>query len=180
MRQKIAVLGLFVVGVLVSCNFLQAGPECKVESMLLTKDDLPAGTILGNVSSPIAEMPENSTGFTSSYGESAIYHEVARFPWISSAENEFESAKKRASIQTKYDGPWEIPPELSYTASSIFQKYYVACGKVSEKYQCRMIGQYDEYYVFFFAYISDNGITFEILNDLLQKIDEQMAQCLQE
>lgn len=147
--------------------------------MLLTKDDFPSDTMINQISSPIAEMPQESAGFTANYHGSAIYHEVSRFPRTTSAENEFDKIGMRAFIQTEYEGPWETPPELS-DENSIFQKYHVACGKKYDgKYQCRMIGQYDEYYVFFFAYISDNGVTFDILNNLLQKVDAHMAQCLQ-
>ena len=163
--------------ILVSCSFLRPERKCKAESMLLIKDDFPTGTIVNKISTPIAEMPYESAGFTSNYNGSAIYHEISRFPTIISAENEFEGAKKRASVKTEFLGPWETPPELS-NISSIFQKYYVTCGKVGKKYQCRMIGQYDEYYVFFSAYISDTGVTFDTLNDLLKKIDARMEQCL--
>ena len=178
MRKRTMVFSLLTCCLLVSCSLLRPERQCKVESMLLSKDDFPAGTIINETSSPIAERPNESAGFTSNYGGSAMYHEVSRFPITISAENEFIGAKKQAYPKTEFLGPWDTPVELARN-SSIFQNYYVACGKVGKKYQCRIIGQYDEYYMFFFAYILDNGVTFDILNGLLQKIDDRMAQCLQ-
>jgi hypothetical protein len=34
-------------------------------------------------------------------------------------------------------------------------------------------------YVFFFAYITDTGITLDTMNQLLEKIDARMAACVQ-
>jgi hypothetical protein len=147
--------------------------------MLLTRADYPTGTILNDSDpSPIAEMPRESAGFTAGYGDSLIYHEAARYKSIYSAESYFHDRLKTFST-TKYEGPWEIPPELTYS-SRIAQQHKVACGKVGQEYQCRMIGRYEEYGVFFSAYMTDNGVTFDILNDLLQKIDTRMEMCLKE
>jgi hypothetical protein len=59
-------------------------------------------------------------------------------------------------------------------------EYNVACGNLSQGYQCRMIGQYNDYYVFFFAYTSDDGKTLKSLKNLLMKIDDHRASCIRE
>lgn len=180
MRSKKLYLCFLIACLLVACVFVLPERNCEVGSMLLSEGDFPVGTIVNSDRSSVAEMPEESAGFTADYGGSAMYHVIGRYPTISIAENEFEKKRELYFVQTEYEGPWETPPEVHHV-SSIFQKYHVACGeKLHGKYQCLMIGQYDEYYVFFFAYISDNGVTFDILNDLLQKIDARMEQCLQE
>jgi hypothetical protein len=148
--------------------------------MLLEKDDFPAETIVDKVHSPIADMPAESASIYADYKGSAILHEIARFPSSTLAEEEFDGARKRASGQTENEGPWESPSELSYV-SSFFENYYVSCGNVLQgEYQCRMVGQYKEYYVFFFAYITDNGLTLATVNGLLEKIDKQTEQCINE
>jgi len=178
MKRKAVYTHFLLACLLASCAFLRSAGKCNVKKMLLGENDFPTGTIVNQISSPIAEMPYESAGFTANYSGSAMYHEIGRYPTDKIAEKEFEGAKKRASGQTEYVGPWEILPVLS-RESSIFQKYYVACAAMNHgEYQCRMIGQYDEYYVFFSAYILDNGVTFDILNDLLQKIDARMEKCL--
>ena len=179
MRTKNICLYFLVICLLISCAPVRPSRECTLESMLLTQDDFPSDTIVNKISSPIAEMSRESAGFTARYGDSLMYHEINRYLSSDDAKEIFQEGRDIHFRTTEYYGPWETPTELSYV-SPIAQQYYVACGKVDEKYQCRMIGQYEEYYVFFFAYISDNGVTFDILNDLLQKIDERMEQCLKE
>lgn len=148
--------------------------------MLLTQADYPTGTILNDSDpSPLAEMPKDSAGFTAGYGDSLMYHVVGRYKSIDSAKSKFQDRSEMFSKKTDFEGPWEIPVELTYS-SRIAQQYQAACGKVGQEYQCRMIGRYEEYYVFFFAYITDNGVTYAILNDLLQKIDARMEMCLKE
>jgi hypothetical protein len=178
MRKKITTTFVIMICALVIFSFLDLNQKCKVESMLLKKGDFPQHTLVDDIRSPIAEMPDESAGFTATYGRSLIYYEASRFPGTVSAEKEFANEKRRASVLTEYSGPWETPPELSHK-SSIFKNYYVACGKIINMgYQCRMIGQYDEYYVFFFAYISNEGMTYNIFNNLLQTIDLRAEQCL--
>jgi hypothetical protein len=179
MRIRNVFLYFCLVCLLSACTPALPARKCAAVSMLLTQADYPTGTILNDSdTSPIAGMPRESAGFTASYGDSLIYHVVGRYKSIDSAKSYFQVRLGTFST-TKYEGPWEIPAELTYS-SRIAQQYRVACGKVGQEYQCRMIGQYEEYYVFFFAYITDNGVTFDILNDLLEKIDARMEMCLKE
>lgn len=178
MKTKICFIVPFVAFLLVSCGLARPSSECDIKDMLLNENDLPARTIMNNISSPIAEMPNESAGFSASYVNSPIYHEIGRYLSINGAEGKFLERLDLYFKGNDYRGPWQLPAEISYI-SPLAQQYHVACGNIGEKYQCRMIGQYDEYYVFFFAYISDNGITLEIFQDLLMKIDSHMAQCLQ-
>jgi len=45
-------------------------------------------------------------------------------------------------------------------------------------YMCKMIAQYEEYFVLFSADMLPAAMTFEDLEHVLRAIDERMAQCL--
>lgn len=178
MKKKV-LLFLFLIYALVSCVTFPNG-VCAVESMILTKEDLPEGSIVGPLESHIAEWPYISAGVDASYHDSSILHIVGRYPTTDSAKKEFEIYKQSSSRQTSTNGPWERPTGLSFK-TRIFENYYVACSERQILgYQCRMMGQYQEYYVFFFAYITDTGITLDSMNQLLEKIDARMEKCLKE
>jgi hypothetical protein len=180
MRIRNVFLCFCLACLLSACAPVMPARKCSALSMLLTQADYPTGTILNDSdTSPVADMPRDSAGFSANYRGSSMYYEVARYKSIDSAKSYFLDSSKMFSKKTDFQGPWEIPAELTYS-SRIAQQYHVACGKMGQEYQCRMIGQYEEYGVFFFAYITDNGVTFDILNDLLQKIDARMEMCLKE
>lgn len=180
--KKIYCLIIFLLTafLLASCD-MQSRPDrdCKVSELLLNEFDFPAETIVNQISSPIAEQPEESSGRTASYFDDLMYHEVSRYLSREGAQKKFDKRLKLAFEEDNHEGPWEIPSGFSYT-SSIANQFYVACGNVGTKYQCRMIGQYEEYYVFFFSYMSEQGMNLEIYQGLLQKIDDKMGQCLYE
>lgn len=94
------------------------------------------------------------------------------------AKNEYRKDVARTFKTGKYDGPWITPGELTYT-SPIAAEYHVACGMVRTWYQCRMLARYDEYHVLFWAYISDQGISLQTFESLLQAIDTKMGQCME-
>ena len=170
---------LLILTLLTSCMPKQTQNKCDVKDMLLDKMDFPKGTLTDDPSSPVAEYPTESAGVTASFLNDLIYQVVGRYSSVKSAERKFTENLTYYFKGDDFEGPWETLVEISYE-SPFAQKYHVACGNLSQGYQCRMIGQYNEYYVFFFAYISENGITLESFQDLLMKIDEHMAQCIRE
>jgi hypothetical protein len=174
------IIFLLTAFLLVSCD-KQSRPDrnCKISELLLNEFDFPAETIVNQISSPISGQPEESSGRTASYFDDLLYHEVSRFLSRDGAQQEFAKRLDNAFDDNDHEGPWEIPSGFSYT-SSIANQFYVACGNVGTKYQCRMIGQYEEYYVFFFSYMSNAGMNITIYQELLEKIDAKMAQCLHE
>jgi len=104
---------------------------------------------------------------------------VARYKSQKQAESVFLTRFEHTFEEDNMSGPWVTPKEVSYT-SPIAEQYHIACSNIGSEYQCRMIGQYEEYYVFFFSYLSEGGMTFGKMEDLLQKIDQHMAACLLE
>lgn len=151
--------------------------DCPIETLLLVESDFPDGTFVDDPSSPVAEHPIESAGITASYSDDLIFHLVGRYPSNYSASKEYSKSLAR-TYKGKDAETWKRPAELSFI-SSVAQQFAAACGNSIGKYQCRMFGQYEEYYVFFFAYISDKGITLESFQTLTQKIDLKMTQCLQ-
>ena len=162
---------------LVSCNQSRPVRDCKVNDLLLGELDFPIGTILNQISSPIAGQPEESSGRTASYYDDLIYHEVSRYLSVEGAQSKFNKRRIRAFEEDNYEGPWATPSGISYS-SPIADQFFVACGNIGTKYQCRMIGQYNEYYVFFFSYLSEQGMNLEKYQEMLKKIDKKMEQCL--
>ena len=124
-------------------------------------------------------MPLESAGGSANYRGTATSQLVARFFSIDSAVTEYEKTQKRLFAPDEVAGVWETPPMLELDNLSA-DRHEIACGNVvSFGNRCFMIGQYEEYYVFFRADISSNGITHELFGDLVLKIDEEMSTCLE-
>jgi hypothetical protein len=177
MNTKNFVIALLVIGVFTSCRPTQN--KCDVKDMLLNKMDFPQGTILNDPSSPVAEYPTESASITASFLNDSIYQVVGRYSSVKRAERKFTENLDYYFKGDKFEGPWETPVDLSFE-SPLANNYHVACGIMGDEYQCRMIGQYEEYYTFFFAYISNSGISLETFQSLLIRIDDRMKQCVQE
>jgi hypothetical protein len=164
--------------IFVSCIQNRPERDCPISELVLDESDYPDGFIVEEISSPIAEYPIESAGRSAGYKQNLTFYLIGRYKSRKGAERKFDKKLERSFEKDDYGKPWVKPIEVSYT-SPIAHQYHLACGNILGKYQCRMIGQYEEYYVFFFSYISEDGITFNILEDLLKKIDHHMAQCLQ-
>ena len=69
-------------------------------------------------------------------------------------------------------------PVRAVSIQFFFYNEHVTCGNALQgEYQCRMIGQRGDYYMFFSATITEDGITLDIFNDLMGKIDTRLEQC---
>lgn len=167
-----------VVFLLLGCVPSRPARDCAITDFLLKEMDFPTGTIVNQVGIPVSEYPMESAGFTASLSGDSIYQVVAQYPSYNRARKKFDKSYKSMFDVDNRRGPWEKPLDVAFMPS-VAQQYYVACGNVASKYQCRMIGQYEEYYVFFSSYISERGITLEVYDELLQKIDGIAGRCLE-
>jgi hypothetical protein len=103
---------------------------------------------------------------------------VIRYSSVTRANEVFDERKMSIFHPTEVYGEWEMPPTLNLDDLSA-DHYEIACGNVvSFGNRCYMIGQYNEYYVFFRADIFNHGITHELFRDLVLKIDERMSACV--
>jgi hypothetical protein len=155
----------------------KAPPKCAIETLILDENLLPEGTYAERLISPVSERPQESVAQTFYYAPDAVLHEVVNWRSTRAAKREYDLTVKSAFDVDNYMGPWDIPDGMFI--SSTAQNYYAACGVAHKVYQCRMVATYGEYSVFFRSYVSDKGITLPKVNELLQAIDERMAQCVE-
>lgn len=152
--------------------------DCPIEELLLSQSDYPPHTILNDSRSPIAEKPSESAGGSANYNGDATSQLVARHSSVKNAVKEYEKWKKIAFDASDVVGSWETPEILDLKEISA-DRQKIACGNlVGFGKRCYMVGQYEEYFVFFWADISAQGITQELFHNLVIKIDEKMASCL--
>jgi hypothetical protein len=82
--------------------------------------------------------------------------------------------------------PFNSSPAQVSIFKSEYSKNYVV-GYAEHRYsdgsgepECRMIAQYDEFFIEFRATVSDNGLTYDQFNELVKTIDQIMTQHLQQ
>jgi hypothetical protein len=157
---------------------LKSVRDCPIEQLLLDQSDYPPNTILNEVISPVADKPIESADQSAGYLESGLFQVVIRYSSSEKAAAEYDAREKSVFAPEEVIGSWEIPPVLNLNNLSA-DRYEIACGNVvSFGKRCYMIGQYEKHYVFFRADIVDNGVTHEVFRDLVLKINDRMASCL--
>jgi hypothetical protein len=171
--KYILVLVLF----LTACGPKSPSRYCSIRELLLNESDFPAESIVNEISSPVAEYPEASAGITASYKKDLMFHLVSRYPTKIVSSKKFDENLELYFREVDHGQSWEKPIGFNII-SSIADQYIVACGISLGKYQCRMMGQYEDYYVLFFSDITDQGVDLVIFQELLQKFDQKMALCL--
>ena len=159
--------------VLTSCTMTQS--KCPIESLIINEHLLPEGTYAERLISPISEKPKESAARSFYDAPYDIFHAVINWHSARAAKRDFDNYLETAFDTDKYMGPWETPSQM-YN-SQIADNYYVACG-TDRTYQCRLAATYGEYSVYFRADVGDEGITLLKVSELLQAIDETMAQCI--
>jgi hypothetical protein len=182
MRNRLVsyfILGFLVV--LTGCAVkedLRPKRDCPIEQLLLDQSDYPPDSIFDTIDSPIADKPLESAGQSAYYQNSWTDQTVVRYFSNDNATAEYEKVQKIIFDSDEVVGSWEIPPVLNLNNISA-DRFEFACGNVvSFGNRCYIIGQYEEYYVFFRADISGKGVTQEIFRDLVLRIDEEMSSCL--
>jgi len=172
-KQFIMVSGTLLL-LLTSCA--RAESLCTIESLILDENLFPEGTRAERLISPVSEKPEESAARSFYYAPSDMFQMVINWHSIRSAKGEFNNYIETAFDTDKYMGPWETP---SNTYSSLkADNYHMACGIVHGVYQCRLAATYNGYSVFFRADVGEEGITLSKVNEILQAIDEHMAECV--
>ena len=181
------IFGLILFGVLFGgcyllggCYILKTPParDCPIESLVLDESVFPGEAVAEPILSPLPRAAWESAGrgiFLKKGG--GLIHDIYRYRTASRAAKEFEKRKQLTFVETATSGSWETPSEVTYR-SPIADRYYLACGMEHKIYMCFMLAQYEEYYVFFNAHMSEKGMTFEALERALRAIDERMARCL--
>ncbi len=166
----------FLIGfILVLTGCVSKSSICPIETLILNENLFPTGTHAEPLESPLPEFPKESAAQSFYYAPDSVYQEVVKFRSARAAKDELEYYTKAIFDVDKYMGPWLTPEDLYF--SSFANNYRAACGIDGQIYQCRMLATYKGYFVFFRAEVSPQGITMTKVNELLQNIDQRMAEC---
>jgi hypothetical protein len=171
--NRFVTMWIVLVLTLTSCASTQ--PKCTIESLILDEKLLPEGTYAERLALAIPEKPKESASRSFYYAPYDIFHAVINWHSARAAKREFNNDIETAFDTDKYMGPWETPGNMFN--SQIADNYHVACG-TDRTYQCRLAATYAEYSVYFRADVGDEGITLLKVNEVLQAMDETMAQCI--
>lgn len=109
-------------------------------------------------------------------GGGAVYI-VKKFATIDQASNWFDLRLKKDlfTSQLEIQGPYN---DILRYRSPIADNYNVACGYVIDNASCIMSAQYEEFYVFFNGYLSDDGMMQKDFLEIVQFIDGKMKDLL--
>jgi len=169
-----------------SCNRHEESirPErnCPIKELVLNEADVPVGTILNEVRSPVAEYPKESAATDGSYNGDAIFLRIARWYYYSVTIEENDKWMEVAfNAEDSRTGTYETPSELLDLNSLPASQIHVACAdEENVGYRCRMVARYEEYQIQFFADISEKGISYNIFRDFVLEINNKMVACLGE
>jgi hypothetical protein len=175
-----AFFGLLVI--LASCTGDIANiPEryCSITELLLEPSDYPDGINLGEINSPLAEQPAESAGQSGNYLGSLIFQNVIRYKSEDRAVEQYDEWKQTAFRENSLKaGSWEAPSIVAMNGFSANQ-IHIACGNTITGEECRMIGQYEEYFVYYAVdTLPEYGISQEVFLDLVVKIDNRISSCI--
>ena len=94
------------------------------------------------------------------------------------AVDKYEKTQEIIFNPNEVFGSWETPSVLVMDNLSA-NHHEIACGNVNSfGKRCYMIGQYEEYFVFFRADVPGKGLTYEMYRDLILRIGHEMEACL--
>ncbi len=173
----LAIMAAVVNATLLSSCINAPPPPCPLSDLLLDQSLFPSGTYAEPLVSPIPEYPRNSFSQGFWYEPDDVIYDVEYWYSQGSAEREYSQELLSAFDEDAYMGPWELPKELTYS-SSIASNYHLACGPAHYKYQCRMIGTYNTYFVYLKVEISEHGLNYALTENLLRAIDNNMRACI--
>ncbi len=114
-------------------------------------------------------------------------HDVSRYDNVEQALQRFQQERDALLAHySKHCAPPGNPlPEDLIVVSNYTDNFYV--GYAEHKYSdgsgepiCRMIAQYEEFFIEFWATIGEDGLTYEQFNDLARIIDENTTQHLEQ
>ncbi|MBL8098599.1 MAG: hypothetical protein JNK81_05425, partial [Anaerolineales bacterium] len=170
-----------IVLVLLGCTLVSRPDEyeyCPVDKLLLEESDYPSGTIFEDSKTELYREPKESIAQTSYYGPSWISQGVIYYFSPNRAENVYNRHKKSIFSDREVTDSWEDLPTF-LNNDTIFDEYEVACGNiVGTGHRCYMIGRYQNYFIMYWAEISDAGITRTLFSELVLKINNKLMSCL--
>lgn len=186
MRKAVLLIGALLIGaLLILCILTYANDlmtrrparDCPIRSLLLDIAPFPPGAIAEVPLSPAPEGPPESASVDIGWSDYFAIHEVRRVGSTSVAARLFRGRQERY-FSAGRDKPWETPAVPRYR-SPIADQYCLKCQEQTDvHYLCKMIAQYEEYYVELIVHVTPDTMTFQLLERVLRAIDERMAQCL--
>jgi len=170
---RVLILGIALSSILSGCAGRSAG--CPIETLTFDEYMFPLGTHFEPLVSPVPEKPQESIGQALYFAPDYVFLMVIHWHSIRATTIEFNDYTDIAFEFDEFEGPWIALDNLYMSESA--DHYYTACGLGHGIYQCKMVATYGEYSVYLRADISEQGISLELFNDLLQSIDRKMDQC---
>jgi hypothetical protein len=190
-RWLLATTILLIIGYCMSC--VEGPPperDFDAEDLLLDAAAFPQGWQAGEVGDlpgPIAgqahEYERVTRGFTGP-GLSRIGNwtragqRVYRYGGTRTAAKKFEAKRKQYFKSDAFTPEWKIPDELTYR-SSVADKFHLGCTYYSTAWECRALGQYEEYVVLILVDVyPDSDVTYADFERILQAMEERITSYL--
>lgn len=152
--------------------------DCPVKFLLLSVNEFPKGAKAEGIISPISDEPEESAWRRYKSLNDVVYQEVIRHLSNKAAKDLYDRYLNSMFKTGENYGPWEKPSELDFSSSAA-SNYKVSCGNLDGiRYMCILDAQYQEYSILLTSSISDQGITVQDFNVLLNAVDRRMELCL--
>jgi hypothetical protein len=134
----------------------------------------PDGSFTEHITAPTDNsLGEVEAGFQTirMYSGVAIY-DIYRFSSVKNAITQFERDKE-SMISSETGNLWLVPDNITFSSETA-DDIYIACGYWSNRYRCKMIAYYQEYFIFFNTDINDQ-MTFERFENIVAYLDEQIS-----
>jgi hypothetical protein len=156
-----------------------------IEDMLLDESAFPVGwSVSTDGADPIPRAPwtgstnvvENVELYFYAYGGGAL-ERIWRFMSSEDASQAFEHQMRYVFRNGEFNTPWAVPAELSYH-SSVASQFHYACATFDGQPSpgCAYVAQYGVHVVHFQTSMLPGLMTYSDLENVLQAIDERMAQ----
>ncbi len=176
---RLRILGMVLLGTAVLSGCVPQPPshDCPIETLVLDERAFPAGSSAARLLSPLPRAAWASAGRTIDLPVGIANHDVYQFKTAQRAAQEY--SRRRVLQFPSDEGPWATPYEITYR-SPIADQYCVQCS-MARSYgpMCKMLAQYEEYYVYVTAHMSEGSMTYADFQNVLRAIDERMSACLQ-
>lgn len=176
MKRSVNLILLILSGMLLLSTVCCCGPRAPkrdftTEVLLLDETVFPTKTTAG----PITSNPDRH-GARESLGRSIYHpsglagHDIYRYTSARGAAREFE----RQMDLSFRGGDWTVPAEIAYQSPTADQ-FYLACGTSGNIPMCRVIAQYEEYFVRLNVHMRPTFMTYADLESVLQAMDDRMT-----
>jgi hypothetical protein len=161
--------------ILHGCLWWECAPDRNfhVRDWELSADFFPDGALVKHISATSDGSGEKERGSqTIFWSNGGALYSIMRYPSNQKAIFQYEfEVDHMADFRTKI--PWEEPAQLTFYSTQA-DKTQIACGKGIQGTDCRFVGRYQEYVVYFASSI-DEGMTFQDFEKILEYLDEQIS-----